>query len=77
MDMNFKQTWAIVEDGEAWRSAARGAAKSQTQLSNRATASTCAACPPSSVERTNPLHFQSLFPPKSFQSLPNYSVLIH
>ena len=40
MDMSLSKLWEMVKDREAWRAAAHGVAKSQTQLSNRTTATT-------------------------------------
>ena len=36
-DMTLRKLWEIVEDRGAWYAAVYGVAKSQTQLSNRAT----------------------------------------
>ena len=35
MDMSFSKLQEMVKDGEAWRAAAHGVAKSWTQLSNK------------------------------------------
>ena len=34
VDMNLSKLWEIVKDREAWRAAAHGVSKSQTQLSS-------------------------------------------
>ena len=38
MDMSLNKSWKRVKDGEAWRAAVHGVSKSQTQLSDWATA---------------------------------------
>ena len=40
MNMNLSKLQEIVKDKEAWHAAVHGAAKSQTQLSDRTTAAT-------------------------------------
>ena len=40
MDMTLSRLQEVVKHREAWRAAAHGVAKSQTQLSNRTTATT-------------------------------------
>jgi len=40
VDMSLNKLWEMVKDKEAWHAAVHGAAKSQTQLSNRTTTAT-------------------------------------
>ena len=39
-DMSLRKLWGIVKDRKAWDDAVHGAAKSQTQLSDRTTTTT-------------------------------------
>ena len=41
VNMSLRRLWGVVEDGGAWRTAARGVAESQTRLSD-----STAACQP-------------------------------
>ena len=51
MDMNLSEVWEIAKYREAWCALVQGAAKSQTQLSHRATRRTAAGglCPAGAV----------------------------